>query len=662
MTQSQSRRNLVKRFLGVFLFGAICALAAPSTLDQINAAIRANDLAALRRLVVSRDTANVANGLKVTPLHYAALNGSVEALKILLDQGADPNARNQAGATPLVYAAWSFERSRLLVEHGASVNVATNQKITPLLVAAAAEENARTVRYLLNNGADIKAQDEDGEDALTRAAFSGDVETLKLLLERGGDPKHADKSGYTALMNATIFPDARRVRMLLDAGSDVNALNTFAGIVKNGPIALTHMSTLTMAAPFSDQQTIRLLLKAGAHVNEKDCREMTPLMLAVATDHAQMGTVRQLIAAGADVQAKDKYGDSVLDWARKMGNPEIVSLLVTAGAKGKELPAAPIPPAGAEMVSASDGVQRALTLFGKSDFFRAGGGCAGCHHQPAHARAFAAARNAHLAADVAIHKAFLDAEVANRPRLLGNLPYLNEIGGDVDAVLTLMTTNLDLHEAPSELTDVMVHFLAVRQDPSGSWVLGGVARPPLEESPISRTAQALQVIKHYAWPARQAEFDSHIRKARAYLQKAKPETTYEQADRIVGLQAAGVSPSELRADVERLLKLQREDGGWAQTQHLESDAFATGMVLDQLCRADLLKETDAAYRHGTAFLLRTQFPDGSWYVRSRAPKFQPYFQSGLPFDHDQWISSIGTAWAAMALSHAANGPASTARR
>lgn len=61
--------------------------------------------------------------------------------------------------------------------------------------------------------------------------------------------------------------------------------------------------------------------------------------------------------------------------------------------------------------------------------------------------------------------------------------------------------------------------------------------------------------------------------------------------------------------------------------------------------------TDAAYRRGVAFLLRTQSPDGSWHVASRAPKFQPYFQSGFPHDHDQWISGSATAWAAIALSY-----------
>jgi hypothetical protein len=104
----------------------------------------------------------------------------------------------------------------------------------------------------------------------------------------------------------------------------------------------------------------------------------------------------------------------------------------------------------------------------------------------------------------------------------------------------------------------------------------------------------------------------------------------------IGLQMAGVPASELRHDVEQLISAQRADGGWAQTAFLDSDAF-----------------------RGAAYLLQSQYLDGSWHLRSRAPKFQPYFQSGFPFDHDQWISSTATSWVLIALSHATKTPPMT---
>jgi squalene cyclase len=101
--------------------------------------------------------------------------------------------------------------------------------------------------------------------------------------------------------------------------------------------------------------------------------------------------------------------------------------------------------------------------------------------------------------------------------------------------------------------------------------------------------------------------------------------------------------------VQRLIKLQQPDGGWAQTPHLESDAYATGQVLYTL-RSLGFASTHPAIRQGVGFLLRTQRPDGSWFVKSRAMKIQPYFESGFPYGHDQWISQSGTAWAVIGLS------------
>ncbi len=48
---------------------------------------------------------------------------------------------------------------------------------------------------------------------------------------------------------------------------------------------------------------------------------------------------------------------------------------------------------------------------------------------------------------------------------------------------------------------------------------------------------------------------------------------------------------------------------------------------------------------------RPRLSDGSWLVKSRAPKFQPYFDTSFPYCDDQWISSAATAWAATALSY-----------
>jgi len=76
--------------------------AAPVKAEDLFRLIRAGNTEGLRRAAGSP---NVVSSLGETPLHYAATYGSVESVRILLDHGADPNARNRSGATPLISGA-----------------------------------------------------------------------------------------------------------------------------------------------------------------------------------------------------------------------------------------------------------------------------------------------------------------------------------------------------------------------------------------------------------------------------------------------------------------------------------------------------------------------------------------------------------------------------
>lgn len=175
----------------------------------------------------------------------------------------------------------------------------------------------------------------------------------------------------------------------------------------------------------------------------------------------------------------------------------------------------------------------------------------------------------------------------------------------------------------------------------------------MEESNIARTAWAVRVLKLWGPPARKPEFEKRIARARAWLLESKPRTTDDLAMRLLGLAWTGAGKAEVQTAARVLMTQQRADGGWAATPNLQSDAFSTGESLYALRESASIGVADDVYQRGVRYLLSTQFEDGSWYVRSRAPKFQPYFQSGFPFDHDQWISATATAWATVALAPAA---------
>jgi hypothetical protein len=89
---------------------------------------------------------------------------------------------------------------------------------------------------------------------------------------------------------------------------------------------------------------------------------------------------------------------------------------------------------------------------------------------------------------------------------------------------------------------------------------------------------------------------------------------------------------------------------------MDSDAYATGQALVALAESGVVTTADPVYKKGVEFLLKTQFADGSWLVRTRALPLQPLFDIGFPHGNDSWISAAGTNWAAMALARAYTKP------
>jgi ankyrin repeat protein len=88
-----------------------------------------------------------------TPFLYAVLYSSPSTLEKLLELGADCNQRNDANAAALMWAATDFDKTRLLLEHGADVNARSSDMRTPLMIAARRPGNSATVKLLLDRGA-----------------------------------------------------------------------------------------------------------------------------------------------------------------------------------------------------------------------------------------------------------------------------------------------------------------------------------------------------------------------------------------------------------------------------------------------------------------------------------------------------------------------------
>ncbi len=606
--------------------------------NQFYAPIRNDDLATLSQLIRGAGP-GARDSRGNSPLMYAAALGSTESMRLLLKAGADPNATNDFGATPLMWCAGDAVKVRMLLDKGARVDVRSKAGRTPLIVAAAYDGVMESATLMIKKGADVNAMDEGGMTALEQAAGANHTELARLLLDKGAKVNAVDGGGFTALHSAAGNGNAAMVKLLLERGAAVNATSgEHAEPVKNGFVAVGRVTPLQWAAQIASYESVELLVKAGADVNAKDIREATPLVFAVTNDQADPRIVQLLLSKGAARQPG-------LSWARRYQNPEILRVL---GLRPE--PMASASASGGTRLDARQAITKALSVSqAPASKFLGTGGCIACHAQNLNGMAVAAAKVAGLKQDATLEAAATRATTALFTPMQEQFFQAQDPPGGVEMVeysILQMTSG----GVPATLgTDALVHYIAATQRKEGDWPIV-TGRPPLDGSSFSQTARAIRALRAYAVAGRKTEFDERVARAAAWMARNEPLTTDDRAGQILGLQWAGQSVPAAR--IRDLTAKQRADGGWAQTDNLATDAYATGEVLWSLHEAGMAA-SDPVFRRGVDYLLRTQQQDGSWHVVTRALGIQPYFQSGFPYGHDQWISQAGTAMAAIGLTFAA---------
>jgi len=167
----------------MLLLGLGAALLAAGACDQgpktplTQAAVR-NDVAALRQLLDDGHTADE-GGDSWTALIWASRSGSIEAINLLLDSGADVNQPGSTGddwdATPLQHAILARQPAavRLLLDRGADLNRGAGSGSLAPLFLAAGDTDPAILKLLLAHGADPTVEDENGVTPLSRAVSAG---------------------------------------------------------------------------------------------------------------------------------------------------------------------------------------------------------------------------------------------------------------------------------------------------------------------------------------------------------------------------------------------------------------------------------------------------------------------------------------------------------
>ena len=201
-------------------------------------AIRRGDLALLESHLREGAPVNVQTSEGTTPLMLAVLFGTSDTVRLLLEHGADPNAVDKSGASPLLFAAGELQKAQLLIGAGAKVNARSALGNTPLIAAAAHPDNLAVIKLLLDKGADANAANQNNVTALAAAVWAADAGTVCHLLNLGCKPGRINNlfgAAENSLLEIAAGAGAEEiVELLLTHGADVNAGDAnFAGHALN---------------------------------------------------------------------------------------------------------------------------------------------------------------------------------------------------------------------------------------------------------------------------------------------------------------------------------------------------------------------------------------------------------------------------------------------
>ncbi|MEQ1948320.1 MAG: ankyrin repeat domain-containing protein [Bryobacteraceae bacterium] len=613
------------------LLAALALPAAESPSPDLFAALKSSDANAVKRLLTGGVDANAVDADGTPALMNAVLYSGADAVKLLLEHHANPNARNKTGATALMWAVPDLAKTRLLVEAGAEVDGrATNTQRTPFLIAASYPRSVAVLQFLLDHGADIHAKDRVGVHALGRATLSADVDVVRFLVEHGCDP---NEPGY-----GTMVRYARQY------------LPSLEYLLSKG--AKAEPNAIANAPHWQDPSLVAKWIERGADVNfAEGSYKRTALMIAASSEQSGAPMLKLLLEKGANPNAEDSDGERPLDWAIYRNDKEKIAVLQQFGAtrghgpRQKTYP----PPAEGGIKDPRVSVEKAVNLLlpaAPAAFEKRG--CISCHSQSIVAVAAAEAR----AKGIAINE---KAEAVNLQQMetaykrFGDLGMQgDQPGGNIIAMGYVMMGFAAEKHPLDALTAQMVHLALGLQLPDGTWTPNGVSRPPIEDTLVTAVAMGIRTLTAIPVPGYKAETAVALERARKWLQATKVRSAEDRAMKLMGLVWSNAPKSDIDAEVRAILGSQREQGGWAQRDDMQPDAYATGILLYAMHVAGV-PASNHAYRKGVTYLLRSQYQDGAWFVRTRAYPTQIYFESGYPFGNNQFLSAGAASWSSLAI-------------
>lgn len=235
-------------------------------------------------------------------LFYAASNNHPIIIDHLLQEGVDPNIRNQSGLTPICVASQSGNA------HAIQSFIKINAKTSGALIAAVKCNKPDSIEALLP-----VASREEITQATVLAARMRNANLVLRLIRAGGDPNGLDSDGDSLLLWAVEHQESALVKTLLSGGAQPNLAN------------IDGFTPFMYAAWKGEVSVIEALVAAGGRVNAQNKYGSTALMWAV--EGHQYDAARALILSGADLTIKNRHNKTAMDWAIHENDARMCRLL-----------------------------------------------------------------------------------------------------------------------------------------------------------------------------------------------------------------------------------------------------------------------------------------------------------------------------------------------
>lgn len=299
----------------------VCPLAQGQGEDQdsnFRQAIFFGDTRLVRQFLDGGQSPDTVDGGR-SMLGWAAQGGNVEMVQILLDAGAEVDAVDSVGHTPLMRAVEVGHEAVVeqLIGAGADLDVQASNGSSAVMLAVS-DGRIAILEQLIGAGANLELADEYGNTAVLSAVEYGaeNIEAVIDSLARGGANLDVSNPVYTPLYYAVEQGDAGLVRTLLDAGADPNAA--------------TNSGRLPLFQAAYDNAILGMLLEAGADPGAVNEYGETALFAAI--DHDNLDGVQALIDAGSDVNHPSESGQTPFARAEVQNREEAMSILAEYGA------------------------------------------------------------------------------------------------------------------------------------------------------------------------------------------------------------------------------------------------------------------------------------------------------------------------------------------